>query len=102
MCIRDRYQRRVHGDLGGRDYFVYQFTSNSNEMNTAGLPVLVFRFDLSPVTVKFSQRRESISHFLVQICAIIGGIFTVAGIVDSLIHKSVRKLLKKAQEGKLS
>eukprot|EP01015_Nassula_variabilis_P016572 TRINITY_DN2548_c0_g1_i5.p1 TRINITY_DN2548_c0_g1~~TRINITY_DN2548_c0_g1_i5.p1 ORF type:complete len:283 (-),score=48.79 TRINITY_DN2548_c0_g1_i5:43-891(-) len=92
----------TYTDLGGRDYFVYQFTSNSNEMNTAGLPVLVFRFDLSPVTVKFSQRRESISHFLVQICAIIGGIFTVAGIVDSLIHKSVRKLLKKAQEGKLS
>lgn len=34
--------------------------------------------------VKFTQRRPSFSHFLVQICAIIGGVFTVLGIVNSI------------------
>ena len=62
---------------------------------------IVFRYDLSPVTVKFSLKKESFFHFLVQICAIIGGIFTVAGIIDSLIHKSIIHILKKAQMGKL-
>jgi hypothetical protein len=32
----------------------------------------------------------------VQICAIIGGVFTVAGIIDSLVHRSVVAILKKA------
>jgi len=38
---------------------------------------------------------------MVQICAIIGGVFTVAGIIDSIVHKSVTALLKKAELGKL-
>jgi Endoplasmic reticulum vesicle transporter. len=48
------------------------------------------------------MKKESFFRFLVQICAIIGGIFTVAGIIDALIHKSVVAILKKAQMGKLS
>ena len=53
------------------------------------MPAAWFRYDLSPVTVKFGRERESIFHFVVQICAIIGGVFTIAGIIDSLIHRSV-------------
>jgi hypothetical protein len=60
------------------------------------------RYDLSPVTVKFTMRKESFFRFLVQICAIIGGIFTVAGIIDAVIHKSMVAILKKAELGKLS
>jgi len=46
-------------------------------------------------------KKESFFHFLVQICAIIGGIFTVAGIIDLVIHRSVAHILKKAEMGKL-
>jgi len=35
------------------------------------------------------------------LCAIIGGVFTIAGITDALVHKGVRKLVKKSEEGKL-
>jgi len=59
------------------------------------------RYDLSPVTVKFTEFSGSIFHFVVQVCAIIGGVFTVAGIIDSIVHKSVTALLKKAELGKL-
>jgi hypothetical protein len=60
------------------------------------------RYDLSPVTVRFSQYRENFLHFLVQVCAIVGGVFTVAGIIDGMIHKSVVSILRKHQAGKLS
>jgi hypothetical protein len=36
-----------------------------------------------------------------QVCAIVGGTFTVAGIVDSMIF-SATELIKKAELGKLS
>lgn len=92
----------TYEDLSGKQLFVHQFTANSNEIQTYMLPAVYFRYDLSPVTVKFTMKKESFFRFLVQICAIIGGIFTVAGIIDALIHKSVVAILKKAQMGKLS
>jgi hypothetical protein len=92
----------TYEDLRGKKYYVHQFTSNSNDINTGQLPALYFRYDLSPVTVKFTKAKESFLHFVVQICAIIGGIFTIAGIIDSILHKSVVQMIKKAQMGKLS
>lgn len=71
-------------------------------METHHLPALFFRYDLSPVTVRFTQYRENFLHFLVQICAIVGGVFTVAGIIDGMIHKSVVTILRKHQQGKLN
>ncbi|CAK80892.1 unnamed protein product (macronuclear) [Paramecium tetraurelia] len=89
-------------DVSGNEYYVHQFTANSNEVQTDHLPAVYFRYDLSPVTVKFLQYRESFLHFLVQICAILGGVFTIASIIDGMIHKSVVALLKKYEMGKLS
>ena len=50
------------------------------------LPGVFFIYDISPIMVKFSERRRTFAHFLTSLCAIVGGVFTVAGIVDSLIY----------------
>ena len=39
--------------------------------------------------------------FLINIFAILGGVFTVAGIIDAIIHKSVLLLLRKAEMNKI-
>lgn len=91
----------TYQDLKGKQLHVHQFTANNNEIEVGHIPGLFFRYDLSPVTVKFTLTKESFFRFLVQICAIIGGIFTVAGIIDAVLHKSVVRILKKAQMGKL-
>jgi hypothetical protein len=88
-------------DTQQNEYFVHQFTANSNEVQTTHVPAVYFRYDMSPVTVKFTQYNKSFLHFIVQLCAIIGGVFTVASITDSLVHKGVRRLAKKSSEGKL-
>jgi len=62
---------------------------------------LYFRYDLSPITVKFSRKSRSFSHFLVQICAIVGGVFTVLGLFNSIVHSSLKHILKKAEMNKL-
>lgn len=38
-------------------------------------------------------------HFITTTCAIIGGVFTVAGIVDGLVHTGAR-FAKKVELGK--
>jgi len=80
---------------------VYQFTANSNRIQNQQMPSLYLRYDFAPVTVKYTEMREAFSHFLVQICAVIGGIFTMAGLLDAVVHKSIVHLAKKAQIGKL-
>lgn len=40
--------------------------------------------------------------FLIQLVAIIGGIFTVSSIIDQMVHTSVKFLLEKHRLNKLS
>jgi hypothetical protein len=65
-----------------------------------GLPGIYFVYDISPIMVQYQERRKSFTHFLTGVCAIVGGVFTVAGIVDSLIYHSLRSLQKKVELGK--
>ena len=87
--------------LSNKEFYVHQFTANSNDFRSGGMPAMYFRYDLSPVTVKFSQEQESFFHFLVQVCAIVGGVFTVAGLLEHLLHSSISSILSKGRQGKL-
>ena len=89
-------------NLFKRESYVFQYNTNSNETPAYNqFPTLFFRFDISPITVQYLHYRDSFLNFFIQICAILGGVFTVTGIIDSMIHKSVMVLLRKAQRGKL-
>eukprot|EP00455_Lapot_gusevi_P028741 TRINITY_DN3077_c0_g1_i8.p1 TRINITY_DN3077_c0_g1~~TRINITY_DN3077_c0_g1_i8.p1 ORF type:complete len:155 (+),score=23.45 TRINITY_DN3077_c0_g1_i8:346-810(+) len=70
---------------------------NSPFMQGRGLPGVFFFYDISPIMVQFSETRRSFFHFLTQLCAIIGGVFTVAGIIDRVVFATVRQIEKKIQ-----
>lgn len=92
----------TYNDLSGFTYYVHQFTNNAFETPAVNqYPSLYFRYELSPITVEYTQYKDSFLNFFIQICAILGGVFSVTGIIDALIHKSVVVLLKKAERGKL-
>uniref|UniRef100_A0A8C6NVS3 Endoplasmic reticulum-Golgi intermediate compartment protein n=1 Tax=Nothobranchius furzeri TaxID=105023 RepID=A0A8C6NVS3_NOTFU len=67
-----------------------------------GLPGMFVLYELSPMMVKFTEKQRSFTHFLTGVCAIIGGIFTVGGLIDSLIYHSARAIQKKIELGKTS
>ncbi|KAK3575033.1 hypothetical protein QTP86_019779 [Hemibagrus guttatus] len=67
-----------------------------------GLPGVFVLYELSPMMVKFTEKQRSFTHFLTGVCAIIGGVFTVAGLIDSLIYHSARAIQKKIELGKAS
>ncbi|KAG6402448.1 hypothetical protein SASPL_134641 [Salvia splendens] len=66
------------------------------------LPGVFFFYELSPIKVTFTETHVSFLHFLTNVCAIIGGIFTVSGIVDSLVYHGHRAIKKKMELGKLT
>lgn len=59
-----------------------------------------FKFDISPMLITMTQYRESFASFLIGLLAIVGGVATVAGLVDSLAYKAERAFSKKVQLGK--
>ena len=40
---------------------------------------------------KFTEVRKPYSSFLVGLCTVVGGVYTVAGLVDASLHRLVGK-----------
>ncbi|KAL7186476.1 hypothetical protein ACSBR2_028261 [Camellia fascicularis] len=77
----------------------YEYTAHSSLAHSFDIPVAKFHFELSPMQILITEDSKSFSHFITSVCAIIGGVFTVAGILDSVLHNTMR-LLKKVELGK--
>ncbi|KAE8800684.1 putative amidohydrolase ytcJ [Hordeum vulgare] len=64
-------------------------------------PGVYFFYEFSPIQVDCTEENTSLLHLLTNICAIVGGIFTVAGIIDSFVYHGHRAIKKKMEIGKL-
>lgn len=85
-----------------RQIDTYQYTANSNNYQDGGsLPSAVFSYDMSPMQVLVEREGKSLAAFLTQLCAIIGGVFTVTGLIDSVVYHSSNVIKRKMQVGKL-
>jgi len=79
----------------------YGYTVHSNNIQKAGeVPTVRINYDILPIVVQFSEKKQAFYHFITQLCAIVGGVFTVAGIVASITDKGIN-LVKKQELGKL-
>ncbi|KAJ7695941.1 Sec1-like protein [Mycena rosella] len=59
-----------------------------------GVPGAFFNFEISPILVVHSDTRQSFAHFVTSTCAIIGGVLTVASLLDSVLFATGRALKK--------
>ncbi|KAL7119405.1 hypothetical protein ACP275_02G060900 [Erythranthe tilingii] len=87
--------------IQSNQFSVTEHYKSSEEDQYRSLPGIFFFYDLSPIKVTFTEEHASFLHFLTHICAIVGGVFTVAGIVDSFIYHGQKAIRKKMEIGKL-
>uniref|UniRef100_A0A0N5B0L6 Endoplasmic reticulum-Golgi intermediate compartment protein 1 n=1 Tax=Syphacia muris TaxID=451379 RepID=A0A0N5B0L6_9BILA len=93
--------------MSGKLYYGYQYTYAHREYlarhpNGKIIPAIWFRYELQPITVKYSEQRgQSFDNFLTSICAVIGGTFVIAWFIDSMLF-TLSEIYKKHQLGKLS
>jgi hypothetical protein len=67
----------------------YQHTVNSHQYEDHdAYPALVFSYELASVEVIVRRQQESLAAFLTQICAIVGGVFTVTGLVRGVAARA--------------
>ncbi|XP_022339651.1 endoplasmic reticulum-Golgi intermediate compartment protein 1-like [Crassostrea virginica] len=96
----------VYEDSRGNLRYPYQYTFSYRDVIQYGhggrmMPAIWFRYDLSPITVRYKEKRKPFYTFLTTVCAIVGGTFTVAGIIDSCIFTAA-EVFRKLEIGKLS
>lgn len=58
----------------------------------SGLPGVFVVYEFNPFMVQKVEKVVPLSHFLTSVSAIIGGIFTVAGLIDGLLYRGLRKV----------
>ncbi|KAJ1917561.1 ER-derived vesicles protein erv46 [Mycoemilia scoparia] len=58
-------------------------------------------YDISPMRVAYTEHKRTFGSFLTSVCAIVGGIFTISGIIDSFVFRTEQAIAKKRQIGKL-
>ncbi|KAG8993080.1 hypothetical protein FRB94_002678 [Tulasnella sp. JGI-2019a] len=61
-----------------------------------GIPGVFINYEISPMVVDHHERRQSFAHFLTSMCAIVGGVLTVASILDSAMFRGQKIIKKKA------
>jgi hypothetical protein len=75
----------------------FEVKTQDTDMDT----ILMFNFEFSPITENVTKNHKNLMAFIISICAIIGGIYTIAGFIDSCIHKSIGYVFK-SRLGKLA
>jgi hypothetical protein len=60
-----------------------------------GLPGVYFNYEVSPIQAHFEEKRGKHLSFITSVCAIVGGVFTVMGLVDGFFGFFFGFFLKK-------
>ena len=78
------------------DFRSYSYALTTNKKPADGsqsLTMVYMNFDFSPVSMMFTKSRIPLARFLINVCAIVGGVFVVFGIINSILLQ-VQKTVK--------
>jgi len=80
------YSGRFGAIIKTNQYSVLEYNSYVDLFGSNGVPGVFFSYDLSPIRVELRESK-SFLHFITNLCAIIGGVFTVASLVDAFVYQ---------------
>ncbi|TNV72189.1 hypothetical protein FGO68_gene5045 [Halteria grandinella] len=70
-------------------YEGFKYRASKSILATMSAPAIFFRYELSPIKVKYDISFTQWNQYLIELCAIVGGLFTVAGIVESVLRNGI-------------
>jgi len=74
---------------------------SNNIQRFAEVPSVRINYDILPIIVHVQSKFETFYTFLTRLCAILGGVFTITGIVSAGVDAGMASLTKKDRLGKL-
>lgn len=73
--------------------YSYSLNHNMKKAMTQNQPYISIIYDFSPVTMKLTKEKRDFSRFAINLCAIVGGIFVIFGLVNRFVLKIKRSVL---------
>jgi len=75
----------------GKKMLTHQYSVNELALPLADhvQPQVAFKYDVSPIQVTITEQSLGFVHFLVRICAVIGGVFAVTGMIDTWVFRLI-------------
>lgn len=73
-------------EIESNQYAVTEHLRHLSPGSGRGLPGVYFYYELSPVLAVFQETRGTFLRFITSVCAILGGLFTVMGLVDKVVN----------------
>ena len=72
------------GSLGSTE--TYQYTYNHNSYEVSHMPSLYFNYHIGGTRVYMSTFKGFFSTFLLNVCAVIGGIYALCSFINNILH----------------
>jgi hypothetical protein len=64
--------------------------AHSNDTtSTVSEPFVDFSYDLSPIMMTVAQSPQAMLHFIVRLCAVVGGVLSITRMADKLVHAAL-------------
>jgi len=79
---------------------LYQILPNTqlSYYNSDMVPEAKFVYDLSPISVNYRKESRQWYQYITSLFAIIGGVFTIVGMIESTIHSAAVKVKKASSQ----
>jgi hypothetical protein len=83
------YEKFDGTEIESNQYSVTEHMRHLSPGSGRGMPGVYFYYQVSPISAHFVETRKPFMQFLTSTCAIIGGTFTVMGIIDVLVTNAL-------------
>lgn len=85
--------------LNGDEIYTHQYSVTDSARNVqvrtgelSGLPGVFIVYDFSPFLMEKTERARPWSYIFTSICAIVGGVFSIASIVEMMVHNAACRM----------
>ena len=75
--------------------YSYAFSENRKEADVKAETMVWFIFEFSPVSMLITKSSQTLARFLINVCAIVGGVFVVFGFVNGAMLGLTRQVTGK-------
>ena len=77
-------------EINEAEFRSYSYSLNHNsKVSQNGLGMISMIYDFTPVNMKITKKQRDLPRFLVSLCAIVGGVFVIFGLLNRLLLSTV-------------
>ncbi len=84
--VPTRYKFLNGSVIESNQYSVTEYMRHLAPGSGRGLPGVYFYYEVSPIQAFVEERRAGLLRFVTGVCAILGGSYTVMGMIDALFE----------------